>query len=793
MRTFIHHLSGCQAAGHQAIFPGTGGSLTLSFFEGGVLRVQHTFDAAQPDPRAQQASQVMTEGWEDRLTPLKVEAQEGPEAFALTTREGVRVTLHRETGTLAVYKGDILQHGGFMGDGDTVIPAFPGRVILDADAKPVMRLNFPLKPGDRFYGLGDKSGKPDRQGQRFAMHNRDSLGYDAGGNDPLYKSVPFVLRHNPEKGVLHGLFFPHPVIRWVDLGRESPFYYAVESVGGPFEYWLLLGADDGEILRGYCGITGLPALPPWFSFGFFGSSMNYVEPDDAPRRVLNFFEETEKRNIPCEGMYMSSGYLKADDGKRYALLWNQKKFPRYGHWLRALAQRGYNLLMNIKPGFLLSHPWYSQLRDKGYFIQDHQGQPVVEYFWGGFASFLDFTREEPRRWWMDQLKEQYLDHGCTGIWNDNNELELEDTQLDAWMARSVYPVLMSQAAHQAFLEERPEERPWVYSRAGTAGLQRYARTWTGDNRSDFDTLHFNQYMGTSLGLSGLPFFGHDLGGFFGQTPGEELLVRSCESGVFQGRFVIHSWRPDGVPTEPWTYPNSADTIRSLILEHYRFMPYIYNCAIQASRTGLPLERMLCLAFPEDPALKDDDINCLFGPYVLKINPTLPGQTHQRVRLPAGQHWYDPRGQRWLEGGQEINYPVPMDGQAHWLLREGGILPTNPERARSAAACLKTTEFLLAPGPDSVYTYIEDDGKSHLALGRYNEYRLTLSASQVSVTRVRAGYKAPEDGRQFVLRLPAGMRFQQGRGQTLSLNPDSLKDNKPLRVSFHQDPQQAQLQ
>lgn len=783
MRSYIANLHSHEASGHEARFLGDGGSLVISCFAGGVVRFCHVFDAAQPDPRAMAAAGVMTDGWQTRLKPLPVQVSADAQGFTLHLDADTRIVLDSATGTPAVYHKGVLQHGGFMGDGDTVIPAYPARVITDGSEKPVFRLNFPKRQGDSFFGLGDKSGHPDRAGRRFSMYNRDALGYDAKSHDPLYKSVPFFIRRNAANGVLQGLFLAHPAIRWVDLGQESPYYYAMESVGGPFDYWLILGDTWADLLQGYCGITGLPALPPWCSFGFFGSSMNYVEPEDAPERVLRFFEEVERRQIPCEGMYLSSGYLKADDGKRYALLWNTGKFPNYGDWLGKLAKRGYNLLMNIKPGFLTSHPWYEQVKEQGFFIKDSTGLPVVEYFWGGPASFLDFTNKLARRWWMDQLKAQYLDHGCTGIWNDNNELELEDTQLDAWLARPVYPVLMAQASYEAFLEKKPEERPWVYSRAGTAGLQRYARTWTGDNRSDFDTLGYNQFMGASLGISGLPFVGHDLGGFFGETPSEELLVRSCETGVFQSRFVIHSWRPDGVPTEPWTYPGSAEIIRSLILEHYRFMPYIYNCAMEAAITGLPPDRLPCLEYPQDDKLQSDEVNLLFGPFVLKLNAVRPGQRTQPVQLPDGTAWYDPRSGTLYKGGQKVDIPVPMDGKAHYLLREGTILPTNPNCSRSQTPCLAHTEFVLVPGKDSSYIYREDDGRTLLHLGRFNEYHFALNENECVVSKEKTGYMPEGEGRVFTLCLPEGMQFEENGLITLSFDPDSLNEHQPVRVGI----------
>ena len=126
-------------------------------------------------------------------------------------------------------------------------------------------------------------------------------------------------------------------------------------------------------------------------------------------------------------------------------------------------------------------------------------------------------------------------------------------------------------SYEASLEENSGLRPWITCRSGFAGMQKYTRTWSGDNVSDWKTLKFNQFQGWSLGLCGIPFYGHDLGGFFGDIPSEELLVRSCQSAVFQPRFIIHSWRENGEPTEPWTYPNALPVIRYFIDEHYLFI------------------------------------------------------------------------------------------------------------------------------------------------------------------------------------------------------------------------------
>lgn len=757
---------------------GEGGSIIIRAWRADIISVEYVFQGAEVAGDLRGASRFVTAGPAVGGGPaphdavLREEADEyvltlgaHPEGDAGTGPETI-VRLEKMRGLVGVYRGGVLVHGGLLGNQDTVLPSYPVRCISEgASSTPLARFNFPLSAADAFYGLGDKSGEPNRRGRRFRMFNRDALGYDAANSDPLYKSVPFFLKRNAESGALCGLLFPAPWIEDVDFGQESPYYFKVDVKGGPFSYFVLLGETYRDVLKAYCGVTGFPALPPLFSFGFFGSSMNYVEEDDAAQRILRYFSTVEEHKIPCEGMYVSSGYLKSPEGKRYAFLWNKRKFPDYGAFLRSLSERGYNLCMNIKPGILTSHPWYADLAAKGYFIADAAGKPYVEFFWGGEASFIDFGNPGARAWWISQLREQYLDHGCTGIWNDNNELELEDGELSAFRTRAVYPVKMAEAAYEAFKERDAEGRPWVYSRSGYAGLQRYARTWTGDNVSDWKTLRHNQYMGLSLGLCGLPFYGHDLGGFFGDFPPEELLVRSCQSAVFQPRFVIHSWREDGRPTEPWSYPSALPVIRGHIREHYRFMPYTYNCAVDSSRTGAPIERPLFLEFPDDPLLDDRDVNSMYGPSILKVLVVDEGADSAFVRFPASASWYDSRKGRLIDGGQTETVAVPREGVA-WFARTGSVIPTSPGLEKLKTAYFPRVEFLVFPpaeGGSIEYRYYEDDGHTEPALGRFAQWVVSVSydaSTGEGLIRITEEHRGddPSQDRIFAFVLPRGFVF-----------------------------------
>lgn len=783
MKHIIHDIDTYHILADRTVFQGRGGEIVIGFYEQGVIRVSYCFEGKEDDFRSKEASEFITQGkkfipWTYCITDVGV-------YYEISICSDIVIKIEKSNGILSLLDGDDVLHGGHIGSSDLVVPEYPARLISNGKSS-LTRFNLPIHSEDEFYGLGDKSGYPDRRGRRFSMGNRDSLGYDASNSDPLYKSVPFFIKVNRTKSFCLGVLFPIAGIRTMDFGKESPYYYMVEADGGPCDYCLFVGEHYGEVVSLYCKLTGHPMLGPLYSFGFLGSSMNYLEPNDAPKRVLEYFERIEKENIPCEGMYFSSGYLKASDGKRYAFIWNEEKFPDYGSYMRKLADRGYNIIMNLKPGILCSHPLYRWLDERGYFIKDQDERTYIEYFWGGAASFIDFSNQMAKDWWKDCIKQSYLDHGCAGIWNDNNELELEDSELPIYKTRSQYPALMCQASWEAIKEKEPELRPWIYSRAGSTGLQRYARTWTGDNVSDFVALRYNQYMGISLGLSGMPFYGHDLGGFYGDFPQEELLLRSCETAVFQPRFVIHSWRENGVPTEPWSYPEALERIKQLINAHYYYMPYIYDCAFQAALTGYPMERMLRLEFPHDAALSSQDPNMLFGPFVLKVQAVDPQLDSVIVRLPADVDWYDPREGRVHKGGQIINKPVPIDGKPHIMIRLGAVIPTSPQILQLSTAMFEQLDTFLYPnslGGKTSYDHFEDDGRTDLSLGRYNHFRFEMENGCVEIVCVKRGIMATEKKRCHRLLLPEGFVFVDTNNNEFKFSPEALELNVPMKLSI----------
>jgi alpha-glucosidase len=422
-----------------------------------------------------------------------------------------------------------------------------------------------------------------------------------------------------------------------------------------------------------------------------------------------------------------------------------------------LHAAGIKLAANVKPCLLTTHPRYAEVAARCGFVRTPDGAaPAVGPFWGGAGSFLDFTRADDYDWWKHHARTALLDHGIDAIWNDNNEYELADpaarcdgfgTAVPIGVARPLQTLLMARASYEALQEAHPDARPFVLSRSGCPGIQRYAQTWSGDNGTSWDTLRYNIPMGLGLGLSGAPNLGHDVGGFAGPAPSPELLVRWVQNGVVHPRFTLHSFHSDGSINEPWMYPEVLPIIRSWIEWRYRLIPYLYSVMFEAAQTGHPILRPMVYAFPGDPRCHTESFDFLLGPNLLVASVLEDGARTRRVYLPAGTAWCDLATGDWHRGGQVIELDAPLD-RIPLLVRAGGILPMGRDDTR---------EIQLFPHPAAgrgSFALIEDDGVS-LAYqrGGYTTVALALTAAPDALTlevRADGGYPLPYTTLDFVL-------------------------------------------
>jgi alpha-glucosidase len=576
---------------------------------------------------------------------------------------------------------------------------------------------------DYFYGFGEKAGYLNKKKRRMRMHNVDTIGYDSEYTDPLYKHIPFYIKFNNKSNIASGIFYNNSYDSTFDMGCERSGYWNKYSYfcadGGELDVFFIYGPKIKDVVRNYTDLTGKTAMSTKYSLGYMGSTMYYTELDkDSDKAILRFLDRCKEEGIPCDGFFMSSGYTTGEDGKRYVFNWNYDRFKNPADFVSQVKEKGASLAPNIKPGMLISNPLYNEFDEAGAYIKDeNEEKSQTDRYWGGQASFVDFTNPKGRELWKKHLNESLVSLGITSIWNDNNEYEINNTEAicnfegikkEISGLRPIMPNLMALMAKETVAEVYPSVRPYIVNRAGFAGIQRYAQTWAGDNNTSWKSLKFNIPVILGLGLSGVANQGCDIGGFFGPAPEPELFVRWVQNGIFQPRFSIHSCNNDNTVTEPWMYPSYTKYIRDAIQLRYKLVPYLYSLLFEASTEGSPIMRPLIYEFSDDKKLLEESFDFMIGSSILVANVLDKGAKTRKVYLPKGAAWFDWNTKQEYEGGQTIEFEVTLDS-IPMFFRSGAIVPISENLMNIHKDSMEKLSILIESSQESNFTLYEDDG------------------------------------------------------------------------------------
>ncbi|NCH58885.1 TIM-barrel domain-containing protein [Cronobacter dublinensis] len=643
--------------------------------------------------------------------------EETPERLTISS-ERLRVTVHQPLWLEWHYRDD-RGHWQFL-TSDRPTSAY----LLNAHGDGVAHYQRREKD-DRYYGLGEKAGDLERTGRRFEMRNLDAMGYNAASTDPLYKHIPFTITRRAQ--VSFGLFYDNLSSCWLDLGNEIDNYHQPyrrwQAEAGDIDYYLFVGPRVLDVTKAFVRLTGKTLFGPKWSLGYSGSTMHYTDAPDAQDQLMNFIRLCDEQAIPCDSFQLSSGYTSINN-KRYVFNWNYDKVPQPKTMSAAFHDAGLKLAANIKPCLLQDHPRYQEVAQQGLFIRDSETDaPERSSFWDDEGSHLDFTNPATVAWWQNGVTTQLLEMGIDSTWNDNNEYEVWDGEARCHgfgepvaikHIRPVMPLLMMRASMEAQQRFAPEKRPYLISRSGCAGMQRYVQTWSGDNRTSWQTLRYNIRMGLGMSLSGLYNVGHDVGGFSGDKPDAELFVRWVQNGVMHPRFTIHSWNDDHTVNEPWMYPAVTPAIRSAIELRYRLLPYLYTLLWQAHADDEPMLRPTFLDHEHDAQTFRECDEFMLGRDLLVASVVEPGARTRTLWLPANDHgWYDFHTGSWYAGGQQVTLDAPLE-RLPLLVRAGAGLPLSERIRHVDAQRDDTRELKLFPVPGNGQAsglVFEDDGES----------------------------------------------------------------------------------
>ncbi|WP_186017707.1 glycoside hydrolase family 31 protein [Burkholderia gladioli] len=626
--------------------------------------------------------------------------------------------------------------------------------------------------GEIVLGLGERAGELDRTGQRYEMVNIDAMGYSARHTDPLYKHIPFAIAWQPETALGYGLFYDTLADCAFDVGRELDNYHGhyryFVAARGDLDYYFI--ASPGTPLaatRRFTWLTGRPALMPKWGLGYSGSTMSYTDAPDAQQRMNEFIDGCARHDMLCDSFHLSSGYTSIGD-KRYVFNWNRDKFPDVEGFVSHYLDHGLRLCANIKPCLLRDHPEFEEARRRGLLIVDGAGEPAWVQFWDEVGAYLDFTNPATLDWWREHVTDALLRHGIAATWNDNNEFEIwtDDAyahgfgeRFPARDAKVLQTMLMMRASRDAQRAHAPTRRPFLVSRSGGAGMQRYVQTWSGDNHTSWETLRYNLRMGLGLALSGVSNTGHDIGGFSGPAPDPELLARWVQFGVFMPRFSIHSWNDDGSVNEPWMHPEVTPVIAEALKLRYRLIPYLYHRLWLSTTRYEPVLAPTLAHFPHDRRCYQPCDEMMIGEALLAAPVVEPGQTERQVWLPAGERWVCVASGRAFEGGASVTLPAPLDAPPPMLLREGHVLPLNTAEQHFASRA-EARGFLIAPRAADGSAHgecVEDDGETEAWRdGAFGVWRIDSQAADGGLrieVAWQGAWRRPFD--TITLHLPGG--------------------------------------
>jgi alpha-glucosidase len=570
-----------------------------------------------------------------------------------------------------------------------------------------------LQEGERFIGLGEKTGHLDRRGAGYVNWNTDNFGYGSGA-DPLYCSIPFYMgiHHN----LAYGIFFDNSFKTFFNFGASNDRFSSFAADTGEMNYYFIYENSVAGIIKQYTHLTGRMELPPLWSIGYQQCRYSYY-PD---KEVLSIADTFREKDIPADALVFDIHYME----KYKIFTWSKRDFPDPKGLLEKLKDQGFNVVVMCDPGIKVEAGYeaYEDGVKKDVFIKYPDGTNYTGQVWPGWCVFPDFTKPATRTWWKEHFKE-YVSLGVQGFWNDMNEpatwgnmlpenieMDFEGNKSTMRRGRNIFALQMARSTYEGTKELMKNRRPFNLTRSGFSGIQRYAAVWTGDNVAYDEHMMLGIRIVNSMGLSGIAFAGYDVGGFVGNAD-SKLFARWVSIGAFSPFFRGHSMI-NSRDSEPWSYGEEVEQIsRNYIKFRYQILPYIYSLFYEASETGLPVQRSLAIDYTHESKVYDGHFQheYLFGPFIL-VAPVESTKEFVKVYFPEADGWYSVYNGSMHKGSQEEILECPLH-RLPVFVKAGAIIPMQASKNHTGESHDQLVIHLYAGKTDTSFAYYEDDGAS----------------------------------------------------------------------------------
>ncbi|MBL0356422.1 MAG: DUF5110 domain-containing protein [Chitinophagaceae bacterium] len=568
-----------------------------------------------------------------------------------------------------------------------------------------------LQDGERFVGMGEALGNLDKRGTGITLNNTDTYKY----GDPrlsMYISVPFYIGIHHQ--LQYGIFYNNSYKSFFNFGLSTPDFASVNFDGGDADYFFMYDESVGKVLEQYTSLTGRIQLPPQWGIGYHQSRCSYY-----PQQKVEWVAATfRKKQIPLDCIVLDADYQQGYQPFRV----NKERFPDMPALAASLAKQNIELTASVYPGVAIDSTYHSYVDglQKDVFIKYADGSLFNTEIAPVKCYLPDYTNPTTRQWWKDKMK-WLPDNGIHGYWNDMNEpalggsylpdnllFDFDGKKTTAPEAKNVYGFQMARSSYEAALQNSPTRRPFILTRSGFAGVQRYSAVWSGDNTASDEGLLSSVLLNNQMGLSGISFCGHDIGGFIGDGS-KDLYKRWIQVGVFSP-FCRNHKGCGGVAGEPWAYDDEAEAIsKTFINFRYRLLPYLYSAFYEATQTGMPIARSLAINYPHDDKVYDNAYQnqFLFGGSMMVV-PVTSADRNKKLYLPKGE-WYNIYTDERLTGETAHVEEVPIY-QLPVFIKGSSIIPLQGIVQSTKENPSDTLQLHIYNGSEkNSFIYYEDEG------------------------------------------------------------------------------------
>ncbi|KKA29682.1 hypothetical protein TD95_001371 [Thielaviopsis punctulata] len=606
--------------------------------------------------------------------------------------------------------------------------------------------------------LKETRGGEGKHSEPFRMYNADVFEYILDSPMTLYGSIPFMQAH--KKGSTVGVFWLNAAETWVDIVKNSvsndkalgassktttSSHWISES--GLLDVFVFLGPTPHDVLKSYGELTGYTALPQEFSLGYHQCRWNYVSDED----VKDVDRRMDKSKIPYDVIWLDIEYT---DEKKY-FTWNPDTFVDPISMGKQLDSHGRKLVTIIDPHIknVDNYDIIKQLKDKDLAVHNKDDNQFEGWCWPGSSYWVDTFSPAAREWWGSLFKYDKFKGTMenTFIWNDMNEpsvfngpettMPKDNLHYGGWEHRDVHNLMgmTLQNATQLGMQTRKKgemRRPFVLTRSFFAGSQRLGAMWTGDNQANWEHLAASIPMVLSQGISGFPFAGADVGGFFG-NPEKDLLTRWYQAGIWYPFFRGHA-HIDSRRREPYMAGEKYTPIITAALRlRYSLMPAWYTAFYEASKNASPIVRPMYWTNPDDEGSFAIDDQLFLGSYGLLAKPVVDaGKDTVDIYIPDNEVYYNYFTYDIVptKKGESVTLAAPIESTP--VLMQGGHVIPRRDIPRRSTQLMQFDDYTLVvtvskDGAAEGELYVDDGDSYEYTQGQYIHRKFTLGDGSVS--------------------------------------------------------------